>query len=627
MLNAAYRLALCLLFLSGISRAQTVVRVDSTPTAAWPGALDNLQDALSSATPGSQIWLAEGVYFPDVGTGQTNNSRLSTFEIPAGVELYGGFLGSESSLAGRAGAASNTVLSGDLLGNDVAGASSSIVDNAFHVVTLTGPGLASILDQLTVTGGNSDASAQNPVVAKAGGGVLVMNGASMSMSECFIESNHGFAGGGIHIDSGGAVELIGCLVRDNEVGDDGAGVMVTTSSSPVFVGCQFINNRAQVNPNNLNSDGGGVFAGGGSFLSCLFYLNDAKRGGGAYVGAGCTFESCTFFGNSATFEAGGIYTFGTQEIANTIIWNNVDQSGMTQAAQLTMHGGVLAFSPSYCCIQGLDGTLGGVGNIDVAPQVVQASTLDFHLLPSSPCINAGDPAFSRPPAEDLEGEPRVLQCRTDIGCDESPYFEDLNMNGLSDSCEGTGLGNSRCLGNGGDQMGCTNCPCMNNSPIGTLGGCLNSVATSARLVASGDASVTLPPNDLTDLRFSLVGAPPLAFCILNSGDAVAPNNPMNPCFGLSTGVQATQFDGLRCAVMNTRRHGGRSANGNGDVGANGAGSPWGGEGGPPVGIAVAGAGFVSGQTRYFQVINRDDPLLVCMRGLNTSQAVEVIFTP
>ncbi len=183
-----------------------------------------------------------------------------------------------------------------------------------------------------------------------------------------------------------------------------------------------------------------------------------------------------------------------------------------------------------------------------------------------------------------------------------------------------------CNGDGGNQMGCTNCPCMNNAAPGTIGGCLNSTgATGARLDPSGDTSVSLPPGSTSDLRFALAGAPPTAFCILNSGDAVAPGNPANPCFGLMSGAQAMQFDGLRCAIMNTRRHGGRSADLSGDVGMTN--SPWGGEGGPPVGIANAGIGFVAGQTRFFQVINRDDPTLVCMRGLNTSQAVEVTFTP
>lgn len=90
-------------------------------------------------------------------------------------------------------------------------------------------------------------------------------------------------------------------------------------------------------------------------------------------------------------------------------------------------------------------------------------------------------------------------------------------------------------------------------------------------------------------------------------------------------VRALQFDGLRCAILKTRRHGGRSADSHGTVGLTN--SPWGGEGGPPVGLAVVGGGFASGQTRYFQVINREDPLLSCMRALNTSQAVEIPFQP
>ncbi len=184
---------------------------------------------------------------------------------------------------------------------------------------------------------------------------------------------------------------------------------------------------------------------------------------------------------------------------------------------------------------------------------------------------------------------------------------------------------SSCNGDGGNQGGCTNCPCSNNAAPGTIGGCLNSASTSARLIADGNPSVNLLPGGSSDLRFSLTSAQPNAFCLLTSGDSIATTNPASPCFGLDSGTQAIAFDGLRCAVGNTRRHGGRPADSNGDVGITN--SPWGGEGGPPAGIANAGVGFVAGQTRFFQVIHRDDALAQCMRGLNTSQAVRVVFTP
>lgn len=183
-----------------------------------------------------------------------------------------------------------------------------------------------------------------------------------------------------------------------------------------------------------------------------------------------------------------------------------------------------------------------------------------------------------------------------------------------------------CNGDGSDQLGCTDCPCTNSATPGTVGGCLNSALSSAQLSASGDTSVSLPPGELNDLRFSLSGAPPSSFCILNSGDALAPNNMANPCFGMGSGVQALVFDGLRCILVNERRQGGRPCDVNGEVGVTN--NPWGGEAAPMAGIAQLGGGLlVAGQTRYFQVVYRDDPLSVCTRGLNTSQAIEVRFTP
>ncbi len=177
----------------------------------------------------------------------------------------------------------------------------------------------------------------------------------------------------------------------------------------------------------------------------------------------------------------------------------------------------------------------------------------------------------------------------------------------------------RCNGDGGDQQGCSDCPCANNATAGTIGGCLNSTGNSARLQGSGTPSVSADT-----LRFELTGAPPTAFTILNSGDQVAPANMANPCFGQMSGVQASTFDGLRCAVMNTRRHGGRPADANGNVGLTNNG--WGPPSGPPIGL-IAQGGFVAGQTRHYQVIYREDPLAGCMRGLNTSQAVSVLFVP
>lgn len=186
---------------------------------------------------------------------------------------------------------------------------------------------------------------------------------------------------------------------------------------------------------------------------------------------------------------------------------------------------------------------------------------------------------------------------------------------------------SLCNGDGGDQMGCTDCPCSNNAPAGTLGGCQHSGGTSSRLDATGDPSVSLPPGSDGDLRFSMSGGPAFATTVLLSGAAVAPANAANPCFGLARGVPAGDRDGLRCVIQSVLRHGNRQTDSDGNVqDSMGPSRAWGGESHPTAGIASA-SGFAAGQTRFFQLTHRDDPLAGCMRGLNTSQAIQVTLTP
>ena len=162
-------------------------------------------------------------------------------------------------------------------------------------------------------------------------------------------------------------------------------------------------------------------------------------------------------------------------------------------------------------------------------------------------------------------------------------------------------------------MGCTDCPCGNNAPAGTIGGCLNSASTSARLLPSGSASVAA-----ADLRFEASGVSPNNSCVLTSGNALAPANMANPCFGLNSGIQALQLDGLRCAVQGVLRHGVRPSNSNGDVGVttNGWGDPNG---------FFNFAAFMTGSTKHFQIIHRDDSGAQCMTGQNTSQAITINF--
>ena len=201
---------------------------------------------------------------------------------------------------------------------------------------------------------------------------------------------------------------------------------------------------------------------------------------------------------------------------------------------------------------------------------------------------------------------------------------DLGPSVLTIACGGVCASpfNDRCNGDGGNQVGCTNCPCGNDAVQGTTGGCLNQSGASARLLATGSSSLGVA--DPGDLRFEMTGGNPNTLAVLTSGDNLAPQNMSNPCFGLGTGVQSLVLDGLRCAVGNTQRHGGRPMDVNGDVGITN--NAWGGANGPAPSIAAQG-GFIAGQSRFFQVFYRADSTLGCLTGQNTTQAVSVTFQP
>ena len=52
----------------------------------WQDAFTDLQEALALASPGYEIWVAEGIYKPTSGI-----DRAISFQLQEGVAVYGGF--------------------------------------------------------------------------------------------------------------------------------------------------------------------------------------------------------------------------------------------------------------------------------------------------------------------------------------------------------------------------------------------------------------------------------------------------------------------------------------------------------------------------------------------------------
>ena len=163
--------------------------------------------------------------------------------------------------------------------------------------------------------------------------------------------------------------------------------------------------------------GGGLAECDGTIQNNMIFDNYAGGtslpGGGLYRCSGII-RNNTIFGNSATQDGGGLCECnGT--IVNCIIWGNSADGDGDQLDNCSL--------PLYSCIQ--DWTGGGAGNISAPPRFRAFPDRDLHLLPDSPCIDAG--AYIADVVEDFEGdsrgvdgsaEPRGDGSDYDIGADE-----------------------------------------------------------------------------------------------------------------------------------------------------------------------------------------------------------------
>jgi hypothetical protein len=143
--------------------------------------------------------------------------------------------------------------------------------------------------------------------------------------------------------------------------------------------------------------------------SCIFSGNSGDAGG-AIINheSDASITNCTFSGNSGG-QGGAIHnslSSGAQ-VYNCILWG--DSAGM----------GPEIYADCVVSYSDVEGGWAGTGNIDADPCFVNPAGDDYHLLAGSPCIDAGDPAYSPTPGDtDIDGEPRAMGLRVDMGADE-----------------------------------------------------------------------------------------------------------------------------------------------------------------------------------------------------------------
>jgi|GEM_PF-1366409 len=468
------RWLLCVLLLLVAARtaaAGGIIYVDADATGAnngssWADAYCCLQDALADAQSGDEIRVAQGIYKPDHQLGTERFSRIvasgdrtATFQIINNVIIVGGYAGfGEPYPNERKVNLYETILSGDLNGNDEPNFTNNS-ENSYHVVKVGG-GIDSeaLLDGFTITAGNADGP------ESFGGGIYIHSGGP-SVINCTIIGNTAIdVGGGIYCHDSSRPYIANCTITQNFARNHGGGVFVKSKSTPNISYCTIKGNTADyggglysdrgrltvtnctVSGNTARQDGGAFYSvgvpsaiesniimgnsaqrsGGGIFFDTALRINNnlitdnsAQYGGGIY----CLSSSSKMFNNTIVrnlatgYGGGGIYCGNSSpSVVNTILWNNSpDETYLKESS----------FTATYSNVQG--GWL-GIGNINADPLFVDADGADgvigtedddLSLLPGSPCNNAGDnSAVPHWLVTDLDGNPRIMNDIVDMGAYE-----------------------------------------------------------------------------------------------------------------------------------------------------------------------------------------------------------------
>ncbi|MDZ7717555.1 MAG: GLUG motif-containing protein [Balneolaceae bacterium] len=374
----------------------------------WENAIPELRDALSWAgenwdgdTDGTlQIWVADGLYVPT----SDDTDRGATFLLVNNVEIYGGFDGGESSLSGRDWETNETILSGDIDGNDNPFAPDTDSDNysetlsqtdhiqgtnSYHVVTGSGTGNTALLDGFTITAGNTyNASAPH----QNGGGIYNENG-NPTLKNLVIEGNRALlVGGGIFNTENSFLTLNNVVLAHNTAFFGGG--MANDNSRSTLV-------NVRMESNSAYAEGGAISGGlnGSLLIINAVFVDNSALGSGAAGGALSIGDSdvilinATVVNNSAENGIGGaIFSNGDMRIVNSIFWGNSAEDEANEFfngedATTDIKNSILNVGGADDVVR--EGTLVCNSCSDLDPIFADPVNGDYTLQHVSPAINAG----------------------------------------------------------------------------------------------------------------------------------------------------------------------------------------------------------------------------------------------
>lgn len=450
-------------FLAGMAAAQSKIyyvssqATDTGDGSSWDNATTLIQ-ALDKAVAGDQIWV-QG--FDTLTGGNLYVAPKEGFAVKSGVQLYGGFAGTESRLSQRVTLGKpyqlkyRSVLSGDIQKNDTVGsvdlifpANGTRSDNATHVLSVN-------LDPTQASGNNNtyptvingfsigNGQAAGTDDAGKGGGIYVYGdnskGGVFRIERCFLISNYATQGGAVYVSSevqnvnNGESLINQCVIYNNAAGERAA-----------------VENQA-----------GGIYLAGEATVVNTSIFNNGN--GGVRLSSGSKVVNATIARNTGAgvdMTAGGS---GDAHVYNSIIWGNT---------QLYLQNDPGFRNSAYHEVVSSDpATPDENGNIYVAkenrgdkfgpmfdaPSVKTSYDRDFNwresayplwswnVLEGSVMIDKGHNAYYDQNvygSEDMAGNPRISGDRISVGAYEYQYLPATRIRYVKPTATGTGDGSS-----------------------------------------------------------------------------------------------------------------------------------------------------------------------------------------
>lgn len=440
-------LATTILF-SVVSQAQIYVSIEGGGDGSSWEKTTTLSEALNRARAGEQIWVRgyenaneKQMYIPDSKDG---------FKLKSGVQLYGGFAGTETSIDERETLdfpyrlKYRSILSGDISKNDTLDAVNLIFpgngtrdDNATHVLSIDmNPSSSSgnnnsyptVVNGFTVTGGHAAAADGK------GGGIYIYGdnskGGIFRIEQCFLTYNYASQGGAVYVAED---------VKD------------VNNNISLISQCVAYNNAAGERSVEENAGGGFYIAGEATAANTSAFNNEK---GGMRISPEATVTNCTVARNTG---AGIDLTKDdhTQNVQNTIIWGNTtlslqyqptfrysafheveddDSNNNIYVSDKNRDKEYGPFFDAPSLSTGFDREYNG--------ENTNYPTWSWDILEGTVMVNKGNSNFYNQAAygnEDIKGRPRISGDNIDIGAQEYQFLPTSRRRYVKEGTTGSGL--------------------------------------------------------------------------------------------------------------------------------------------------------------------------------------------